>query len=222
MLSDQKSPYVGRFARGWHRLPRRRSPGNHRPRREPVPSIAPRQPQPDRARRDEQRDLDGTARLQRGRTRGGGRTRREDVVDEQHPSRRGPRTDRCESSQHRGAPSLAASTGLGAGVVSGPPEHRANGEVELVRDDQREGLRLVEPTLGLPPPGQRNPGHRVCRTGRHLRHRPAERVRDTSPPGELQPVHRRTHRTLEKERRSGAGERRRRAVPARRHLTRCR
>ena len=32
MLSNQRSPYVGRFAYGWHRLPRRHSPGNHRPR----------------------------------------------------------------------------------------------------------------------------------------------------------------------------------------------
>lgn len=36
MLSDQGSPYVGRFARGWHRLPGSDSPGNHRPEREPI------------------------------------------------------------------------------------------------------------------------------------------------------------------------------------------
>ena len=36
MLTDQGSAYVGRFARGWLRLPERRSPGNHRPGREPT------------------------------------------------------------------------------------------------------------------------------------------------------------------------------------------
>lgn len=37
VLTDQRSAYVGRFARGWLRLPERRSPVNHRPGREPGP-----------------------------------------------------------------------------------------------------------------------------------------------------------------------------------------
>jgi len=35
MLSDQGSPYVGRFACDWHRLPGDDPPGNHRPRSGP-------------------------------------------------------------------------------------------------------------------------------------------------------------------------------------------
>src|SRR5207245_3209043 len=40
MLSDQWSPYVGRFACDWHRLPRDVLPGNHRPRLKPSRIIA--------------------------------------------------------------------------------------------------------------------------------------------------------------------------------------
>ena len=222
MLSDQRSPYVGRFARGWHRLPRRCSPGNHRPRREPVPSIASRQPHPDRPRGNEQRDLVGADRLKSGRTRRGGRSRREDIVHEQHTSRCRCRTQRCETSQHRGPSSLAASSGLRPGVISGPPQHRADREVEIATDDQRERFRLIEAALGPPSPGQRHPRHRVCRSGRHLRHRRPERIRDPPPSGELQPVYRGSDRTFEQEGRPGADERRRRAIRTGRHLTRCR
>jgi hypothetical protein len=39
MLGDQRSRYVGRFARGWPRLPGDRPPGNHRPGRGPTSRI---------------------------------------------------------------------------------------------------------------------------------------------------------------------------------------
>src|SRR5919204_6253570 len=84
MLDDQGSPYVGRFACGWHRLPENLSPGNHRPERGSGASIARPESRPDRARGDEYRDVLRPGRDElRGARRGGG-ARREDVVDQQH------------------------------------------------------------------------------------------------------------------------------------------
>jgi hypothetical protein len=54
MLSNQWSPYVGRFACGWHRLPEEHPPGNHRPRREPE-AIIPVGPEPPFPRRSSER-----------------------------------------------------------------------------------------------------------------------------------------------------------------------
>ena len=137
-------------------------------------------------------------------------------------TRAGPRTEVGETSPHRRAPSLTPTTGLGAGVVTVPPQHRADGEVELTSDDERQRLRLIEPTLGLPPPGEWHPRHDVCRPGRHLRHRSSERISDSSPAGELQPVHRRAEGALEEEGSPGANERCWWTVPTRCHLTRRR
>ena len=64
MLSDQWSPYVGRFACDWHRLPGGDLPGNHRPRRKSLGIVAtPRHAVPERSGRGEDTHVERTGRF---------------------------------------------------------------------------------------------------------------------------------------------------------------
>ena len=88
MLTDQGSAYVGRFARGWHRLPGIRSRGNHRPGRGPVAEYRPRPPcRGHGSSRGEQANGLGPGPQQRRSARPSRRAGGEHVVDEHDRAR---------------------------------------------------------------------------------------------------------------------------------------
>ena len=215
MLDDQGSPYVGRFACGWHRLPENLSPGNHRPERGSGSSIARAEPRPDRPRRDQQAhpgrapadELGGAGR------RGG--PRREDVVDEEHVLARGP--NQAEPASHGLTPVLTSASGLGAAGIRNAFEEPDRGAPELARHHPGQGLGLVEPPAREPTLRERDPRHEVARAevGRAPRHLPGKPLGHAPPPTELQPVDRSPGGALEQERGSGSSDRIRRAVAAR-------
>src|SRR5437867_1080470 len=111
MLSDQRSPYVGRFARGWHRLPGR-FPGQPQTRTWAHRRIGTGTAKPqrghrvvERARCGDQMDPAGAGCGERLGTRRGRRPGGEDVIDQQDSL--GCRTDRFEAPSHR-LPALGA------------------------------------------------------------------------------------------------------------------
>jgi hypothetical protein len=212
MLSHQRWPYVGRFARGWHRLPGR-IPGQPQTRTRALlrigsPRLAAqwRPPPCDRPGRGHGVDL---RRARLAEHIGGRRHRRprgEHVVDEQYARRTG--TARPEYAMHRHpafcgrAPRLRRrrhrTTELPSGrALNAPPEG----------DGQRS--RLVEPTLRAAGASERNPSDDIDVGDQpRVRDRGGERRRDVAPPGELQSEHRFARRTVVHERRSRRCERR--------------
>ena len=214
MLSDQRSPYVGRFARGWRRLPEI-IPGQPQTRTRARPSIGRSDLAQERAGGHEHRDTGRAVGQQRLRACAGRRPRGEHVVDEQHVTRRLHARRRHERSSHRVETSRGVPLGLGTGR-DGPPQQPANRQVRLLADDDRERLGLIEASLGLAPPRERNPRDGIDRgLARHAgRHCGTERPADAPDPAVLQMVHGRTGRALERERCAGASDRGRRALPA--------
>ncbi len=167
MLSDQRSPYVGRFARGWHRLPGDVPPGNHRPRREPHASISARSrpelsPRGGRERpRGREQAHPRRARVEeRAGARGGRRSRREHVVHEQNDRRRLARA--LERPRHGGTPHRPRASRLGP-RVGRPDEQPRHRQVQSRSDHLGQRPRLVEPALGEPARGERN--HVTASTG---------------------------------------------------------
>jgi hypothetical protein len=203
MLSHQRWPYVGRFARGWHRLPGK-IPGQPQTRTRAHPRIGSRTLLTQRAALGERPrcgegvhlDRAGTPkRLGRGRERRAGR---EDVVDEQHARRRWPngaeRPGHGRPAIHAGAPSLGRRVDL-------PPEQAQARPTEPSGDGNRQRARLVVAALGATGARERDPRDGVDRrelVGRG--HRVGERGSHVAPARELQPVHRTPGRTGVRER----------------------
>ena len=221
MLSDQRSPYVGRFARGWHRLPGR-FPGQPQTRTWARRRIGTTPPNPqrghrvvERARRSDEMDPAGAGRCERLGARRGRSPGGEDVVDEQDPLRR--RTRRFEASPHRRpalgatAPSLRTRGSLAA-------EQSSDGDPGPVSEPHRQRASLVVAALREPPAGQGNPRDDLDRRQIVARcDRRRERGRHVAPSGELEPVNSPSRRTVEEERRASRGHGGRRAVTTGRH-----
>ena len=201
MLGDQGSPYVGRFARGWHRLPGF-VPGQPQTR-----TGAPREYRhgfrvdasrvvraagpcgPERAARREQVDLACSC-LDEGCGAGrGGRTRRQDIVDQEEPRRRRPMRDVCEDIRHRAQALFSAAAGLWSRVPRSANEGSRR-EAELPRERSREHGGLVEAALGPPPAGERYPRHGVGGRRADLGESGGERVADPPPSRELEAMNR--------------------------------
>jgi hypothetical protein len=217
MLSHQRWPYVGRFARGWHRLPGR-IPGQPQTRTRAHPRIGSIDPSAQRvplrqgARGRDSVDI-GRARIEEGRRRGSERrSGREDVVDEQDTRRRC--ADGSERTRHRGPAFGGRPASLRRGIDRAQQQApRGSVDPSAERHGQRAGL--VVPTLGATPARQGDPCHDVHR--RQVvdgRHRPGERRRDVAPPREFQPVDRSSRGPRVDERRTRRAERRRRTVIA--------
>jgi hypothetical protein len=226
MLGDQRSPYVGRFACGWRRLPEEPLPGNHRPRRKPAGSIATgRNGPPERPRGGEDPDFH-RARIHERRDAGrGGGPGGQDVVDEDHAGGRpshGPK-----HSHERLPPVGAGAAGLGWRLPgsleewnhgkAARPAHRLSQHAGLVESalppaaatqwhPAQPGERFVMASFG-----PRRPGRGHGRTG----HGGAEGIGQGSKPGELQPDQRRPDGAVVDERRPCPGNGRRRAIRAR-------
>ena len=213
MLSDQRSPYVGRFACDWHRLPGGCPPGNHRPRREPAASIASGEWRRDGPGRREHGDVAGARFPQGAGARPRRRARGEHIVDQDHSGRAPPH--RAERAGHRRPALLAPPPGLRR-QVERPLQERDDADGRRGTHRLREGPGLVEASLGQAPARQRHPRDRV-RFGRrwpHRHHRATERGRHRTPSGELQPVHGMTSRAMEQERGPGQVDLRRRTLRA--------
>src|SRR4029079_990855 len=142
MLNDQGSPYVGRFACDWHRLPGT-IPGQPQTQTRARSSIARGYLARYRPSGRQQPDLPRALLAEDLRARGGGGARREDVVDQEDP-RRGRPPGRPERAQHRGPPVDTAPTSLRALRVV-PPEERLDRHAEVHADHERESPRLVVP-----------------------------------------------------------------------------
>jgi hypothetical protein len=226
MLRDQRSRYVGRFARGWPRLPGERPPGNHRPGRGPrrgyAGSCTPRKRVRSAMEHTGCRDdvhVTGTRRDERVGTRGHRRARGEDVVDEQHAGRH--RTSpHGERAVHRASALLTTTPCLRPRGHTPDQElrHRAI-EPAAERDGQR--ARLVVAALGQPSACERDPRHDVgVRQLVARRDRGGKGARHVTPPRELQPVHGSPGWTLVQEGCARARHRRGRAFAARRNRDR--
>ena len=221
MLSDQRSPYVGRFARGWHRLPGR-FPGQPQTRTCARPRIGTTAANPqrghrvvERARRGDEMDPAGPSGGQRLGARRGRRPGGEDVIDEHDALRR--RTGRFEAPSHGRAALGATAPSLRARGTC-PSKQSGDGQAGPVPKAHGQRARLVVTSLGQPPTRQRDPRDDV--DGRDLvarDDRVREGGRDVAPSGELQPVHGPSRRTVEEERRTSGGHRVRRTVTTGRH-----
>jgi hypothetical protein len=222
MLSDQRSPYVGRFARDWHRLPGGRLPGNHRPRLEPLRIIATsRHRPPERPRRREDTDLRGACPAKDRRALGGGRPARQDVVDQDDPS--GRYADGAERAVERKAPGGAGATGLRARLDRARQE-LPDGKAAQSGDDPGKSFGLVVATLAPAPAPERHPCEnrdgRILRNDhrgralKRLQHERSQGIRDRLLPSELEPHQSPPHRPLVEESRSSPGDRSWRAVVA--------
>ena len=114
MLSDQGSPYVGRFARGWRRLPGS-IPGQPQTRTRARSSIGTRGGARERPSGREQMHRDGASLAQRLRGCRSGRAGRQDVVDEQYVTGDGHAIARDERTPHRRATFRSVTLGLRSG-----------------------------------------------------------------------------------------------------------
>ena len=181
MLGDQRSPYVGRFARGWHRLPGF-VPGQPQTRTGARPSIdmalrtarttRSGRPVGERATGGEQVDLARSPLEERCSARRSRGARRQHIVDEKEASRRGATGDASERIGHRQHPFLAGPAGLGSGRLR-PSDEGDRREIQLACERPREhaepgrsrarpaaGMRAAptsrrRPAAGRAPPGRR-------------------------------------------------------------------
>jgi hypothetical protein len=186
MLNDQRSPYVGRFACGWHRLPEERPPGNHRPRREPGASISSWQRRRDRARGDQHDDLACARRSQSAGARAGCRAGGEHVVHQVHTRWRP--ADGAERRRHGGPPFRASPSRL-RWRVDRSLQQRSHRHGCSAAERVRQDPGLVEPALGEPPPGEWHPRDHAIERRRDGEHRLRERPGHRPPPPELQSVY---------------------------------
>jgi hypothetical protein len=221
MLSHQRWPYVGRFARDWHRLPRTLlGQPQTRTRAHPRIGMLRRRPQSaggatHRACRYDHVDRACARNRQGPGTGGRGRPGREHVVDQQHPIRR----TSCgrERSAHRGATLDAAPTGLRCGG-GGPSEETSDGQAEFPTERARERPRLIVAAVGQPTSAQRYPRDHVCRREPVARgDRFRERGSDVAPARELQTEHGLPRRTFVAEGGPDRRDRWRWAIVARGH-----
>ncbi len=230
MLGDQGSPYVGRFARGWHRLPGL-IPGQPQTRTGARPSIGaasgtaraarPRRPVGERATGGEEVDLARPGLEERSRAGRSGRARRQHVIDEEQSRWRRLPGDAYERIGHRLQSLFAGSPRLWSGRLR-PPDEVGRGEIQLACERLREHASLVETPLGPPPARERHPRHRVGRRRAEHRESRCERLPDPTPPGELQTMDRRPSGPAVGERGARRCDLRRGAVTASIHVLRRR
>jgi hypothetical protein len=221
MLSDQRSPYVGRFARGWHRLPGR-FPGQPqtrtwaRRRIGTTPRITQRRDRVvERASGGDQVDPAGTRRGERFGARRGRRPGGEDVINEQDPL--GRSASRIEAAPHRRPTLSAAPPGL---RTRGSPaaEQTNDGDPGPVSESDGQCARLVIAALGEASTCQWHPRDDVDGWQLIARcDRRREGAGHIAPAGELEAMHSASRRTVEEERRARRRHRVRRAVTAGRH-----
>jgi hypothetical protein len=218
MLSDQWSPYVGRFARGWHRLPGR-FPGQpqtrtwaHR-RIGTTPGNAQRRDGiVERARRGHEVDPAGAGRGEDLSARGGRGPGREDVIHEQDPLRRC--ASRIEAPPHRRPALGAAPAGLGTGR-SRAAEQPHDRDARSPSEPRGKRPGLVVPALGEPTTRKRHPRDDIDGWQIVTRHdRRGEGPGHVPPSRELEAVYGASRRTFEEERRASGRHRVRRAVTA--------
>ena len=218
MLSDQRSPYVGRFARGWHRLPGR-FPGQPQTRtwaRRRIGTTARNAQRRDwiveRAGRGHEVDPTGAGRGEGVSARGGRGPGREDVIDEQDPLRRCAR--RIEAPQHRRPALGTAPAGLGTGR-SRATEQAHDRDPRSLSEPRGKRPGLVVPALGEPSTRKRHPRDDIDGWQSITRDdRRGEGPGHIAPSGELEPVYGPSRRTIEEERRPSRRHRVRRAVTA--------
>jgi hypothetical protein len=177
MLSDQWSPYVGRFACDWHRLPGGRLSGNHRPGQEHPRIIATRRNAPsERSSSGQYSNLSGSGREQDARALRGGRSAGEDVVHQDHPSRCFP------AGSKRPAQGTLALWALSPGLRSGLEDafqQRTGPPARQPRQRSSERFGLVVPSRSAPALPQRNPGEDGGLPGcEDVRRRPSQRLED--------------------------------------------
>jgi hypothetical protein len=221
MLSDQRSPYVGRFARGWHRLPGR-FPGQPQTRtwaRRRIGTTARNAQRRDgiveRASRGHEVDPAGAGRGEGFGARRGRRPGREDVIDEKDPLRRCAR--RIEAPPHRRSALGAAPPGLGT-RGSRAVEQAHDRDPRSVSEPHGKRPGLVVSALGEPSTRKGHPRDDI--DGWQIvtrRDRRGEGPCHITPSRELEAVHSASRRTVEEERRPSRRHRVRRAVTAGRH-----
>ncbi len=189
MLSDQRSPYVGRFARGWRRLPGR-FPGQPQTRTRARPSIGSRVPPGERPSGREKMDLLGPNTPKRLGAGSRGCPGREHVVNQQDPGW-GEVAAGLESALHGSAALVGRAPSLGSCRANSRQQRRCR-PVQSERGGLGESSCLVETALGQPPAGKGNPCDRIDRGSRSGRqHRVGQDVCDAAPPRELEPQDRR-------------------------------
>ncbi len=223
MLGDQGSPYVGRFARGWHRLPGfvpgqpQTRTGAPREYRHAFTAGASRRGPGGRsvegAARREHVDLARASLDERcGAGRDGGPCR-EDVVDQEEPARRRSMRDAREDTRHRPEPFVSGPARLW-GRGGRPADVGGRRELEVACQRLREHASLIEAALGPPPGSERYPGHGVGRGRTDLGQSGCERLPDPSPSRELQAMDGLPRRSPIRERRADGCDRPRRAIGA--------
>jgi hypothetical protein len=204
MLSDQGSPYVGRFARGWRRLPER-IPGQPQTRTRARSSIGTRARPGECPRGNQQVHRDGASFSQCLRSRGGGGARREDVVNQEHVRRNHDPLAGAKSSPHGRTAFRRVALGLRSGG-DGSPKQAACRQIQCPGNADGQNPRLVEAALSEAAAGQGYPRDNVGRRGQVVER--GDRARqsrpDPAPAGELEPVHRSARRSLEPEGCAGA------------------
>jgi hypothetical protein len=204
---------VGRFARGWRRLPGK-IPGQPQTRLRARTSIDTTSSR-ERTRRREQDDVvDAGAREHFG-ARRRRRSGRQDVVH-QDDATRGTgcaAADRLECAAHGHPPLVTGTSRLRSGRHRSTREP-ADRQSQPVADGFRERPRLVVPAFGQPASRERHPGDRVGGRWTDRDHGVGERGRHASPTRELQPMDRGSRGPGVQERRPGDAHRRRRAVAA--------
>ena len=232
MLSDQGSPYVGRFARGWHRLPEIVS-GQPQTRTRARPSIGtgalggggggtierhasrrggtrPRE----RSRGCQHVDVYRAGvqeRIGRRRGRGAGG---EDVIDDQHGGRDPSSRPNGEGSAHGRPPPGGIAPGLRT-AGDRPGEQPGAGGSRPPGNTGGKDARLIEAALGQSPASERHPRDDLGRGyAVDLNHRARQRCTHTTPARELQPMDRPAGGTFEPERSAGGLDLIGRAVPA--------
>jgi hypothetical protein len=207
MLSDQRSPYVGRFACDWHRLPGEALPGNHRPRPESQRIIATgRDRAPQRPGGREYAHLacprreEGSGAVRRGGPGGDHVVHQDDPVGRVRPRPKRP--------GERPAPFLAGTPGLRPRLDS-PRKQRSDWPPGQGGDrlGQRFGLVVAAGAFASSAQGdprengslRRWPRRREVR--QRLDHGWSHRLRHGAQPGELQPEQCPADRALVEERR---------------------
>ena len=200
MLSHQRWPYVGRFARGWHRLPGR-IPGQPQTRTRARWSLGSparttqRRPAPrDRPGSGDRVDLRRPGLAQDVGSRRHRRPGREDIIDQQHARR--TRAARTEHPVHR-HPAFGAGAPRLRRRRDRTPELPPRRTLETSGERNRQRTRLVEATLGATAARERHPRDDVDvgdRAG--ARDRAGEGRGDVTPSRELQTKHRPSCRTV--------------------------
>jgi hypothetical protein len=193
MLSDQWSPYVGRFACDWHRLPGGFLPGNHRPGQEHSRIIATGGNATSQRAGGRQNTHFSCARAyQRPRALRRSGAAGQDVVNQDHPLGWG-----CADTERasQGAPALTARPSGLRSRFDHSLEQRPDAPPGQLAEGSSQRFRLVVATRSPPSPSKRDPRqeyglpqqHRSRRRAGHRQEHPrGEALGDRTEPSELQ------------------------------------